>query len=245
MLSGPRARGGARAARRRRRRSPSCARCSATRPADPAHVLRVLEQLEVHVGETPQPDRVQVATPGGDPGAPLRGRVLLRPPGGRVPARRRRPSRSSRTTTGARSRPRAGSCSPCARTGSTASATCSTSAPRAPSALLVLSSRSSDEEGNPQAESYFVDDVRELLADGAELRTRSLSDVTWRPEDAPTAAEWDRAHAAAGPRRPERAARAAQLRAAARRAVRARGRGRRARSRTSPTARSSGSSRTC
>ena len=68
--------------------------------------------------------------------------------------------------------------------------------------LLVLSSRSSDEEGNPQTESYFVDDMRALLEDGAELRTRSLSDVTWRPEDAPTSAEWDRAHAATGPRRP-------------------------------------------
>ena len=54
--------------------------------------------------------------------------------------------------------------------------------------LLVLSSRSSDEEGNPQTESYFVDDVRQLLAEGAELRSRSLSEVTWRPEDAPTAA---------------------------------------------------------
>jgi len=69
--------------------------------------------------------------------------------------------------------------------------------------LLVLSSRSSDEEGNPQAESYFVDDVRDLIGEGAELRTRSLSDVTWSAADAPTAAELDRAHAAAGPRRPE------------------------------------------
>jgi ATP-dependent helicase/DNAse subunit B len=67
--------------------------------------------------------------------------------------------------------------------------------------LLVLSSRSSDEEGNPQTESYFVDDVRELLEEGAEVRTRSLSEVTWRPEEAPTAAEWDRALAASGPRR--------------------------------------------
>ena len=35
------------------------------------------------------------------------------------------------------------------------------------------------------------------------MRTRSLSDVTWTAEEAPTAAELDRAHAAAGPRRPE------------------------------------------
>ena len=33
--------------------------------------------------------------------------------------------------------------------------------------LLVLSSRSSDEEGNPQARSFFVEDVRDLLAPGA------------------------------------------------------------------------------
>ena len=40
--------------------------------------------------------------------------------------------------------------------------------------LLVLSSRSSDEEENPEAESYFVDDVRALLAPGAELRTLAI-----------------------------------------------------------------------
>ena len=71
--------------------------------------------------------------------------------------------------------------------------------------LLVLSSRSSDEEGNPQAESFFVEDAREQLAE-PQTRTRSLSDVTWTPEAAPTAAEWDRALAAAGPRREERVA---------------------------------------
>ena len=36
-----------------------------------------------------------------------------------------------------------------------------------------------------------------------ELRERSLSDVTWSADSAPTAAEWDRALAAAGPRRAE------------------------------------------
>jgi RecB family exonuclease len=67
----------------------------------------------------------------------------------------------------------------------------------------VLSSRTSDEEGNPQAESFFVEDVRDLLAPGAEVRTRSLSEVTWPPEEAPTAAELERALAAAGARREE------------------------------------------
>ena len=66
--------------------------------------------------------------------------------------------------------------------------------------LLVLSSRSSDEEGNPQPQSFFVEDVRDLLAPGPPTRERSLSDVTWSPEDAPTAAELERALAVAGPR---------------------------------------------
>ena len=57
------ARGGARARARRSARCSSCARCSGDRRVDVPHVLRVLEQLEVHLGETPQPDRVQVAKP--------------------------------------------------------------------------------------------------------------------------------------------------------------------------------------
>jgi ATP-dependent helicase/DNAse subunit B len=172
-----------------------------SRPADAAHVLRVMEQLEVHVGETPQPDRVQVAKPGDirarrfeivfccglQEGEFPRGaspdpflsdddrRAIATASGLVLPVREDRLDRERYLFY-----------------------VCASRAER----LLVLSSRSSDEEGNPQTESYFVDDVRDLLAEGAELRTRSLSEVTWRPEDAPTAAELDRAHAAAGPRRP-------------------------------------------
>jgi ATP-dependent helicase/DNAse subunit B len=171
------------------------------RPADASHVLRVLEQLEVRVGETPQPDRVHVATPeairarrfevvfacGLQEGEFPRGaspepflsdedrRAIASASGLLLPVREDRLDRERYLFY-----------------------ICASRAER----LLVLSSRSSDEEGNPQTESYFVDDVRELLEDGAELRTRSLSEVTWRPEDAPTSAEWDRAHAATGPRRP-------------------------------------------
>ena len=171
------------------------------RPADASHVLRVLEQLEVRVGETPQPDRVHVATPeairarrfevvfacGLQEGEFPRGaspepflsdedrRSIASASGLLLPVREDRLDRERYLFY-----------------------ICASRAER----LLVLSSRSSDEEGNPQTESYFVDDVRELLEDGAELRTRSLSEVTWRPEDAPTSAEWDRAHAATGPRRP-------------------------------------------
>jgi ATP-dependent helicase/DNAse subunit B len=67
--------------------------------------------------------------------------------------------------------------------------------------LLVLSWRTSDEEGAPQHPSFFVEDVRAVLdlperADAV----RGLSDVVWRLEDAPTRHEWERAAAAAGPR---------------------------------------------
>jgi RecB family exonuclease len=67
--------------------------------------------------------------------------------------------------------------------------------------LLVLSSRTSDEEGSPQHASFFLEEVGELLA----LReqpdaVRGLSDVVWSLEDAPTRHEWERAAAAAGPR---------------------------------------------
>ena len=172
-----------------------------TQPADPDHVLRVLEQLEVRVGTTPQPDRVHVATPGairarrfhavfacglqedefprGASPDPFLSdddrRGIASASGLLLPVREDRLDRERYLFY-----------------------ICASRAER----LLVLSSRSSDEEGNPQTESYFVDDVRNLLEGGAEVRSRSLSEVTWRPEDAPTAAEWDRAHAATGPRRP-------------------------------------------
>jgi ATP-dependent helicase/DNAse subunit B len=69
--------------------------------------------------------------------------------------------------------------------------------------LLVLSSRYCDEEGNPQSRSFFVEDALEVL-DEVPDRRRSLSDVTWTPDTAPTAAEWHRARALEGPRREER-----------------------------------------
>jgi ATP-dependent helicase/DNAse subunit B len=70
--------------------------------------------------------------------------------------------------------------------------------------LLVLSSRSSDEEGGPEAPSFFLEDVRELLGEDVPTSTRSLADVTWEPKEAPTVAEWDRALAARAPRREDR-----------------------------------------
>jgi ATP-dependent helicase/DNAse subunit B len=171
---------------------------------DPARIHRVLEQLEVHVGENPQPDRVQVATPeairarrfeavfvcGLQEGEFPRGaapepflsdedrRAIASATGLVLPVREDALDRERYLFY-----------------------VCASRAER----LLVISSRSSDEEGNPQAESFFVEDVREQLGE-PETRTRTLSDVTWTPDAAPTAAEWDRALAAAGPRREERVA---------------------------------------
>jgi ATP-dependent helicase/DNAse subunit B len=167
----------------------------------PERVLAVLEELEVHVGEPPQPDRVCVAEPeairarrfeavfvcGLQEGEFPRGaapepflpdedrRAIAAASGLALPLREDRLERERFLFY-----------------------TCCSRAER----LLVLSSRSSDEEGNPQPESFFVEDVRDLLAP-VEPLTRSLSEVAWRPEDAPTAAELERALAAAGERREE------------------------------------------
>ncbi len=69
---------------------------------------------------------------------------------------------------------------------------------------LVLSSRLTDEEGAPDAPSFFVDDLRELFPpealDAATVR-RSLGEVTWELAQAPTEHEHGRALAARGPRR--------------------------------------------
>ena len=69
--------------------------------------------------------------------------------------------------------------------------------------VLALSSRFSDEEGNPEVQSFLVEEVKDLFAPGLEERSerRSLADVAWPLADAPTEAEWDRAFALAGPRR--------------------------------------------
>jgi ATP-dependent helicase/DNAse subunit B len=171
---------------------------------DAARIHRVLEQLEVHVGENPQPDRVQVATPEAIRARRFEAVFVCGLQEGEFP-RGAAPEpfladedrRAIASATGlvlpvrddALDRERY------------LFYVCASRAER----LLVLSSRSSDEEGNPQAESFFVEDVREQLGE-PETRTRTLSDVTWTPDAAPTAAEWDRALAAAGPRREERVA---------------------------------------
>ncbi|MGI8750288.1 MAG: PD-(D/E)XK nuclease family protein [Thermoleophilaceae bacterium] len=65
--------------------------------------------------------------------------------------------------------------------------------------LLVLSSRYCDEDGDPQSRSFFVDEAEVVFGDlQGTTRRRSLADVTWPPEEAPTPAEWERAVARAG-----------------------------------------------
>ena len=71
---------------------------------------------------------------------------------------------------------------------------------------LFLSTRFSDEEGNPQPGSFFLEDAKDLFME-IEPRRRSLSHVVWDPGDAPTEVEWERAVAAIGPRVARRGAR--------------------------------------
>ena len=69
--------------------------------------------------------------------------------------------------------------------------------------LLVLSSRTSDEEGGPQQPSFFLEDVAQVLdLPERPYAARGLSDVVWELDEAPTRQEWERAAAAAGPRVP-------------------------------------------
>ena len=65
---------------------------------------------------------------------------------------------------------------------------------------VVLSYRSSDEEGNLELPSPFIADVSELLVEDwpSRRRRRLLADVVWTDEDAPSARELARARAAAG-----------------------------------------------
>ena len=71
--------------------------------------------------------------------------------------------------------------------------------------VLLLSFRTSDEEGEPQLRSPFVDDVADLFtAELTEQRGRRLlAEVVWPPAQAPTPLELRRAQAAAAPGRVE------------------------------------------
>jgi RecB family exonuclease len=77
---------------------------------------------------------------------------------------------------------------------------------------VVLSHRSSDEEGNLALPSPFIDDVAELLVEGwrERRRRRLLADVVWSAEGAPT--ERERARARSALRAPAAGAMAEPLR---------------------------------
>jgi ATP-dependent helicase/DNAse subunit B len=67
--------------------------------------------------------------------------------------------------------------------------------------VLFLSWRISDEDGNPEARSFFVEDVRDVFGDALpQPRFRDLAAVTWAREEAPTETEWQRAVALESPR---------------------------------------------
>jgi len=73
-----------------------------------------------------------------------------------------------------------------------------------PEETLILSRSTSDEEGTPTIPSFFLADVARLIEGKPETRRRPLAQVTWPVTHAPTAAELERAAAAAAPRiRPE------------------------------------------
>jgi ATP-dependent helicase/DNAse subunit B len=168
---------------------------------DAQRVHGTLAALSVRVGENPQPDRVQVASPqevrarrfqavfvcglsegefpsGGstDPFLPDEDRRALATASGlALPLREDRLERERYLFY-----------------------VCASRAER----LLVLSSRYCNEEGDPEGESFFVEDVRELFEE-LPVRRRALSDVTWEPDEAPTSVELERSLAARGPRADE------------------------------------------
>jgi ATP-dependent helicase/DNAse subunit B len=67
--------------------------------------------------------------------------------------------------------------------------------------VLYLSWRVSDDDGNPEARSFFVEDVKDVFGEALRKpRFRDLAEVTWAREEAPTETEWQRAVALEAPR---------------------------------------------
>jgi ATP-dependent helicase/DNAse subunit B len=170
---------------------------------DPSGLHDTLARLRVRVGENPQPDRVQVASPGEIRARRFQAVFLCGLQEGEFP--------------------RAASPEPFLPDEDRAAiATATDGALRLPlredqldrerylfyvcasraERLLVLSSRYCDEEGNPEAPSFFLEDAEDLFDELPERR-RSLADVTWRPDEAPTPAEYERAVALRAERQPD------------------------------------------
>lgn len=157
---------------------------------DADHIHATLAELPVRVGENPQPDRVQVAAPGAVRARRFKAVFVC------GLQEREFPRRSSPDAF-----------LPDADRAELAQASglrlpfhedyvarerylfyvCTSRAER----LLVLSTRYCDEEGNPESPSFFLEDARAVFAGGLEdvERRRSLADVTWTLDEAPTEAE--------------------------------------------------------
>ncbi len=172
---------------------------------DAQRVHDTLAELPVRVGENPQPDRVQVAAPG-DVRARRFEAVFVCGLQEREFPRRSSPDAFLPDTDRAELARASGLRLPLHEDYLARERylfyVCASRAER----LLVLSTRYCDEEGNPESPSFFLEDARSVFADGLEgvERRRSLADVTWSLEEAPTEAEWERAVARAGVRREPR-----------------------------------------
>ena len=213
---------------------------------DADRIHDTLAELPVRVGENPQPDRVQVAAPG-DVRARRFEAVFVCGLQEREFPRRSAPDAFLPDADRAELARASGLRLPLHEDYLARERylfyVCASRAER----LLVLSSRYCDEEGNPESPSFFLEDARAVFAGGLEdvEHRRSLADVTWSLEQAPTDAEWERAVARQGPRR---APEPVGLDQRSRRAVgarRPRRRSRRAPSRPTRAARSSGWWRRC
>ncbi len=169
---------------------------------DADHIHATLAELPVRVGENPQPDRVQVAAPG-DVRARRFEAVFVCGLQEREFPRRSAPDAFLPDTDRAELARASGLRLPLHEDYLARERylfyVCASRAER----LLVLSSRYCDEEGNPESPSFFLEDARAVFAGGLEdvEHRRSLADVTWSLEQAPTDAEWERAVARQGPRR--------------------------------------------
>ena len=169
---------------------------------DADRIHATLAELPVRVGENPQPDRVQVAAPG-DVRARRFEAVFVCGLQEREFPRRSAPDAFLPDADRAELAKASGLRLPLHEDYLARERylfyVCASRAER----LLVLSSRYCDEEGNPESPSFFLEDARAVFAGALEdvEQRRSLADVTWSLEDAPTDAEWERAVARRGPRR--------------------------------------------
>ena len=163
------------------RRAARCVAAASGRPPDDQRRARHAGGAAGPVGESPQPDRVQVASPRGVRARRFQAVFVCGLQEREFPRRAVARAVPARTPTAARSRGPADSGCRCARSSSTASATCSTSAPRAPSACSCSAPAPATRRATRRP-SFFVDDVRAVLTDREDhVRRRSLSDVTWTP----------------------------------------------------------------